>query len=270
MKVGVFVRLGTDIREKFAKIKGFGFDNCQLSGKDTSLYTDDMAELVKEASEEFGIEITAFWCSWSGPAVWNFTEGPTTLGIVPKQYREMRVRELKLGADFARKLGIVDVITHAGFLPECPTDPTYPDVLETVRDLAQYMKDQGQYFLFETGQETPTTLLRFIQECGTGNVGVNLDSANLILYGKANPIDSLDVIGKYVRGVHAKDGLYPTDGMHLGREVKVGEGKVNFPIFIAKLRELGYDGALTIEREISGDQQIKDIIDTKAYLEALI
>lgn len=270
MKVGVFVRLGTDIREKFAKIKEFGFDNCQLSGKDTSLYTDEMAELVKESAKEFGIEITAYWCSWSGPAVWNFTEGPTTLGIVPRQYRETRVRELKMGADFAKKLGVVDVITHVGFLPECPTDPTYHEILDTIRDLAQCMKDQGQYFLFETGQETPTTLLRFIQECGTGNVGVNLDSANLILYGKANPIDSLDVIGKYVRGIHAKDGLYPTDGMHLGREVKVGEGKVNFPAFVTKLKELGYDGALTIEREISGDQQIKDIIDTKVYLESLI
>ena len=192
------------------------------------------------------------------------------MGIVPPEYREQRVKELKLGADFAKKIGVTDVITHAGFLPECPTDPTYPEILETIRDLAQYMKDQGQYFLFETGQETPTTLLRFIEEVGTGNIGINLDSANLILYGKANPVDALDVIGKYVRGIHAKDGFYPTCGMKLGREVKVGEGKVNFPAFIAKLKEVGYDGALTIEREISGEQQRVDIIDTKAYLETLI
>lgn len=270
MKIGVQAFLGTDMREKFKKVRDMGFDNCQLTNWNKNLHTDEIAKLVNEAAEEFGIEITGYWCGWSGPSAWNFTEGPVTLGIVPPEYREMRVEELKRGADFAKKIGVVDVITHAGFLPECPTDPTYPEILETIRDLAQYMKDQGQYFLFETGQETPTTLLRFIENIGTGNLGINLDSANLILYGKANPVDALDVIGKYVRGIHAKDGFYPTNGMSLGHEVKVGEGKVNFPVFIKKLKECGYDGALTIEREISGDQQTKDIVETRDYLATLI
>ena len=270
MKIGVQAFLGADLKERFKKIKELGFDNCQLTNWNKALHTDEMAALVNEACEEFGIEVTAYWCGWSGPSAWNFTEGPTTLGIVPPEYREMRVEELKLGADFAKKIGVTDVITHAGFLPECPTDPTYPEILETLRDLCEYMKAQDQYFLFETGQETPTTLLRFIEAIGTGNIGINLDSANLILYGKANPVDALDVIGKYVRGIHAKDGFYPTNGMALGQEVKVGDGKVNFPVFVNKLKEVGYDGALTIEREISGEQQIKDIIETKSYLEKLI
>lgn len=270
MKVGVQAFLGTDMKEKFKKVRDMGFDNVQLTNWHKKYHTDEMAEIVNEAKEELGVEITGYWCGWSGPSAWNFTEGPTTLGIVPPEYRQMRVEELKLGADFAKKIGVADVITHAGFLPECPTDPTYPEIFETIKELAEYMKAQGQYFLFETGQETPTTLLRFIQNVGTGNLGINLDSANLILYGKANPIDALDVIGPYVRGIHAKDGFYPTDGMKLGREVKVGEGKVNFPVFIKRLKEVGYDGALTIEREISGDQQIKDIIDTRDYLNELI
>lgn len=269
MKIGVFVSLSTEIREKFRQLREMGFDNCQLKGN-VSLYSEEMAAAVREAASEYGITVTACWATWSGPAKWNFTEGPVTLGIVPREYRALRVEELKRGANFARMIGVTDVITHAGFLPECPTDPTYPEILDTIRDLAQYMKEQGQYFLLETGQETPTTLLRFIEACGTGNLGINLDSANLILYGKANPIDALDVIGPYVRGIHAKDGLYPQNGMYLGREVKVGEGKVNFPVFIQRLREVGYDGALTIEREISGEQQIRDIMDTKQYLEDLI
>lgn len=270
MKVGVIVPLGTDIEEKLKRIKEMGFNNCQISCYNVGLYTDEMAARVLSSAAENGIEITAFWCSWSGPKVWNFTEGPVTLGIVPPQYREMRLEEIKKGANFAKTLGVADIITHAGFLPESPTDPTYPEILETIKSLALYLKDNGQYFLFEAGQETPTTLLRFIEACDTGNMGVNLDCANLILYGKANPTDALDVIGKYVRGVHAKDGFYPTNGMELGREVKVGEGKVNFPLFIKSLKECGYDGAITIEREISGEQQVKDIKDTKAYLESLI
>ena len=108
-----------------------------------------------------------------------------------------------------------------------------------------------------------------IQDLGEDNLGVNLDPANLLMYGKANPVDALDVFGRYVRDVHMKDGLYPTDGDHLGKEVSLGEGKVNVPALVAKLKSIGYAGPLTIEREISGDQQIADIRKAIALLEPL-
>jgi sugar phosphate isomerase/epimerase len=90
------------------------------------------------------------------------------------------------------------------------------------------------------------------------------------MYGKANPVDALDVFGTYVRGVHAKDGEYPTDGRKLGVEKPLGEGRVNFPALLAKLDGLGFDGALTIEREISGPQQIADIRAGKQFLEGIL
>ncbi len=90
------------------------------------------------------------------------------------------------------------------------------------------------------------------------------------MYGKANPIDALDVVGRYVRGVHAKDGEYPTDGYSLGREMPMGQGRVGFPAFVAKLKEIGYDGALTIEREISGPQQKNDVLTANGMLLDLI
>ena len=113
-------------------------------------------------------------------------------------------------------------------------------------------------------------MLRCFEQVGTDNLGVNLDTANLILYGKANPVDALDVFGKYVRNLHAKDGLYPTNGHDLGTEMPVGQGKVDFPSLFQKLHALGYDGVVTIEREISGEQQTKDIMEAKAYLQAVI
>lgn len=126
----------------------------------------------------------------------------------------------------------------------------------------------------ETGQETPVTLKRAIQDIektlGKGNVGINLDPANLIMYGKANPVDALEVFGEYVRGIHGKDGMYPTDGHYLGAEMPLGQGKVNYPAFIAKLKEVGYDGDITIEREITGEEQKKDIMMAKEILEKLI
>ena len=99
---------------------------------------------------------------------------------------------------------------------------------------------------------------------------INLAPANLLMYGKANPVDALEVFGEYVMGIHGKDGKYPTDGHHLGDEVPLGQGKVNYPAFIAKLKEVGYEGDITIEREIDGDEQKKDIRMAKDLLDKLI
>ena len=180
------------------------------------------------------------------------------------------MQQLMRGCDFAAKLGITDVITHMGFIPENPNTTEYAEVVAAIRNLAEYFKSKGCWLLFETGQETPVTILRTIELVGTENLGINLDTANLILYGKANPVDALDVFGKYVRNTHMKDGCYPTDGISLGKEMPIGQGKVDFPALIQKLKELNYQGPLTIEREISGDQQTKDILEAKAYLESLL
>jgi sugar phosphate isomerase/epimerase len=162
------------------------------------------------------------------------------------------------------------VITHLGFIPENPSDPEFPQVVEAVRDVALHLRSLGLEFWFETGQETPVTMLRLIQAVGTPNLGINLDPANLILYGKANPVDALDVFGAHVRNIHAKDAFYPTDPMKLGREVKVGTGRVRFPDFVRRLNEIGFTGEFIIEREISGEEQKKDIRETVAYLESLL
>ena len=270
MKIGTLVYLTSDVDAVFAPVRDLGLDNCQLGCWEHSLMTDEIAEKIKETTKKYGITITAFWCGWSGPSVWDFFTGPHTLGIVPSAYRFIRCKELQNGSDFAKKIGVKNVITHLGFIPEVPTSTEYFEVLATVKKLVQYMDGNGQNFLFETGQETPVTLKRLIEDTGMKNVGINLDPANLIMYGKANPVDALEVFGEYVMGVHAKDGKYPTNINELGHETRIGEGKVNFPAFIAKLKEVGYDGAVTIEREISGEKQIKDIKASITYLNELI
>ena len=195
-------------------------------------------------------------------------------GLVPADYRAERVRMLLEGSDFAKKLGVTDFVTHVGYMPENPYDTNYQGTLNACKEVAERCKKNGQVFLFETGQETPVTLKRALQDIekdvGEGCVGVNLDPANLLMYGKANPVDALEVFGEYVRGVHGKDGKYPTDGHFLGEEVPIGQGKVNYPVFVERLKEVGYDGDITIEREISGVEQKKDILAGKEYLEQLI
>lgn len=271
MKIGVMIGHGmADIEESIRKVSELGLHSCQISNYDVSVYTPELAERIVSACKQYDVTISTFWAGWSGPACWNFTEGPVTLGLLPAAYRHRRVQELKASADFAKLLGVTQVATHAGFIPENPHDPQYPGMIDAIREVAQHMKENGQYFLFETGQETPVTLLRAIEDIGTGNLGINLDTANLILYGKAHPLDALEILGNYVMDVHVKDGRWPTDGWKLGCETALGDGLVNFPAVMKKLKALGYDGALTIEREISGEEQTKDILRAKALLESLM
>ena len=96
------------------------------------------------------------------------------------------------------------------------------------------------------------------------NVGVGLDTANLILYGKANPVDAIDILGPHIRSVHAKDGRWPTNPNELGEEVLIGKGLVDFPVVLRKLEALGYPGVITIERETNGPQQIADVRDEES------
>ena len=184
----------------------------------------------------------------------------------------MRIQNLCDGADFACKLGITDVVTHMGFIPENPNDPNFNTFCVAVRTVAEHLKKNGQYLLFETGQETPVTMLRCFEKVGTDNLGVNLDTANLILYGKANPVDALDVFGKYVRNLHAKDGRYPVNGHDLGMETPIGQGKVDFYGVFQGLRELGYQGDVIIERELAenSQEQMQGILDARNYLQGII
>ena len=270
MKVGVIISITNDMDAEFKKVHDLGLSTCQLAGWEQGRFTDQNAQQIVAASRKYGVEITAFWCGWEGPAVWDLIDGPLTLGLVPPAFRQDRLKMLMRGADFSVKIGVKDMVTHVGFIPENPNDPDYKSLVTVLRYLASYCRQRELHFLFETGQETPVTVLRAIEDIGLDNVGVNLDPANLILYGKGNPVDALDVFGRYVRGVHAKDGMYPTSGRFLGKEVALGAGKVNVPALVAKLAALGYDGALTIEREISGDEQVKDIQMAKSMLEKLI
>jgi len=258
LKLGVIVSLERGPEEAIARVSRHGLPTCQVSCWQPDILTEDVAKNLRRVSRDSSVDVTTIWTGLPG-AIWNFVDGPRTIGLVPAETREVRVRILKKGSDFARHVGVASVTTHVGFIPENPLDALYLGLLECVREVAAHCRTAGQEFWFESGQETPVTLLRTIEDSQAENLGVNLDPANLILYGKANPVDALDVIGKYVRGVHAKDGLYPTNGRELGKETPLGEGKVNYPVLVPKLKSLGFTGALTIEREISGPQQLEDI-----------
>ncbi|MBZ5670071.1 MAG: sugar phosphate isomerase/epimerase [Acidobacteriia bacterium] len=267
LRLGLIVSVEEDADKALKLVHDLGIPTCQASTDD---FSDRVYTALKDAIEKYGIEVTAINSSGGPPNVYDFYQGPLTIGVVPRKYRQQRIDNFRRASDFAKRLGVPAFHTHYGFIPENPNDPEYPGVVEALRQVATHLKGNGQMMLYETGQETPITMLRAITDVGLDNQFVNLDTANLILYGKGNPLDALDVLGKLVRGVHAKDGLFPTDPKRLGEEVPIGQGKANFPRLIPRLKQMGYTGALTIEREISGPKQLEDLKKEKAYLEKLI
>ena len=273
MKIGIKTGLNPNnrnLKQQFQEMVNMGILSCQLGVDPVATVCENAkenAQYVLDCVRETGVTISSVWAGWSGPREWNFSLGPETLGLVPTAYRTMRYEEMLRASEFTEMIGVENMVTHVGFIPENMNDPLFAGTVGVLSNLCKIMKERGQYFLFETGQETPVTLLRTIEAIGTGNLGVNLDTANLILYGKANPVDALDVFGKYVRDTHCKDGFYPTCGSELGREVRMGDGKVDFYGVIKGLHELGYQGPLTIEREILGEEQIRDILHAKKMLE---
>lgn len=254
--------------ERFSKVRELGFSACFLSlDKYLGSFTPALANQYRDLLAKNQLTATTVEVVGPPPLVWDFTHGPSTIGLVPPGTRAARIDALRQVSDFAKLVGIPQVQTHCGFIPENPADPLYQPTVEAIRTVAKHCAGNGQQFLMETGQETPITMLRALRDVNMPNLGVGLDTANLVLYGKANPVEAIDVLGPHIKAVHAKDGLWPTDPDKLGEEVLMGKGVVDFPKVFTKLRHLGYTGAVSIERETSGAQQIEDVRQEKAFLE---
>jgi L-ribulose-5-phosphate 3-epimerase len=270
MKLGVMLPLDGEIADWLSELRGWNIPTCQLVCRSEGILTPDTAELLRRLAAEHGIEITALWSLTRGPKVWDFHTGPLVIGIVPRAYRWERMTQILAAAAFAQSIGVRHIATHAGFIPENPSDANYREVVAAIQFLAARLADTGQSLLLETGEETPVTLKRTIDDAAARNVGVNFDPANLLMYGTANPLDAVDLLGPHIMGMHAKDGEYPTDGRRLGVEKPLGEGKVDFPRLIEKLKAAGYEGPVTIEREIEGPGQKRDILAAARLLGKLL
>lgn len=256
---------GNNPETEFKQIKEIGFSHCQLSVIE---YTPELAKGMRAAIKKYQVYPTSLICMGPGDHVWNFTEGPSTIGLIPTEFREARIKRLHEGIDFCKEVGIPAVHAHFGFIPENPKDAVYIEFIKIMKEIGTYALQRGVDIYFETGQETPITLLRAIQDIGTGNLFINCDVANLVMYGKSNSLDGLKVLSKYVKAIHAKDGEYPTNPYLLGNEVPIPQGKVNFPAVVAYLKEINYTGNITIEYELA-ENNYDYILKTRAYLEQL-
>jgi len=271
MEFGLIVGIARDPSESFKKVADLGIPTCQLNGSGEPLMRGEYPdpEKMRAAADAAGVRVSSVFLVWEGQK-YNNIDGPATMGLVPPNLRAERVKSGKALSDWAKRMGVNSITCHIGFIPDDENDPIYPGFIDTMRDFGEYCAKNDQIFCFETGQELASTLKRTILDIGTGNMFVNLDPANLILYGKSNPLDAVEIFGEYVRGLHAKDGVWPNRDESLGHETALGEGAVNFELLIPRLKAKGFTGPLTIEREISGPQQRTDILKAMKLLEPML
>lgn len=193
-----------------------------------------------------------------------------TGGLDPDARLEERMGIVRQTVAANAMLGVPLLSMHIGFIPEDPGSPHYRKLLERGRQAAHLAGQSQVNLLFETGQETAPTLVKFLKDLDCPNVGVNFDPANLILYGKGDPSEAVRLLKGSVRHVHAKDATASArPGVEWGTEAVLGAGQVNFPVFLKALKEIGYAGPLAIERE-AGSDRIGDILKGRKFLEGLM
>lgn len=250
--VGVFASIDAGLGVKLEVVRDLGIKTVQLHTPHKESRTPEKAREFLDKLADYGITITAVFCGFEGESYETIKITAETVGLIPKATRVERLRETREIADFAKLLGVDAIGSHIGFVPHDKNDPDYPGVVEMIKDLCDYLAKNGQRLHLETGQEPADALLEFIADVGAENLFINFDPANLILYGMGDPIESLKKVGSKVRSIHCKDALATkgTPGVDWGQEVPFGTGEVGAETFLKTLRDIGYDGPLTIEREI--------------------
>ena len=269
LALGVMLDVGENPLERVKHVRQMGFPTVQMGVPPPKFATEEAKAELRAALAEAGVIVTTVFCGFAGESYADIPTVRRTVGLVPKETRAVRLDRAREIAQFAKDIGSPRIAIHIGFVPEEPDDPDYPACVETLRQLADHAGSLGLQVTLETGQETASTLKRFIQDSRRDNVKVNFDPANMILYGSGDPIEALDHVGQWVVGTHCKDGKWPTEEGQLGHEVPLGQGDVGIEQFVTKLFNLGYRGPLTIEREITGEQQTRDILMAKELLEGI-
>ncbi len=199
-----------------------------------------------------------------------------------------RIEKTKAIVDLAVEFGTKVVTTHIGVIPEDKQNPRYEVMLKALTECGLYAKEKGVTLAIETGPEKAKTLLAFLKDT-KGGVGVNLDPANFTMVTGQDAVEAEYLLKDYIVHTHAKDGIMldknqdPTEVYHafaVGgvdalnacegfQEVPLGEGQVHWENYIKALKEIGYDGFLTIEREC-GDEPEKDIEKAVSFLKNMI
>jgi sugar phosphate isomerase/epimerase len=265
LEIGVMFWAGRDPHETLRELKSLGV-RCGQIGILGDLPLGGAAPAWKQALADENFTVATVFAAYIGESYADIPTVQQTVGFVPPATRAARELRTLAVSDFAAAAGVPGIATHIGFVPEDRSSEDYIAVREMVRRVCDHAAGHGQTFALETGQESAPVLLEFLKDTNRPNLRINFDPANMILYGTGDPIAALDLLAPHVITVHCKDGDWPPkETPHdtpdaLGQEKPLGQGAVGIERFIKKLKEIGYQGSLTIEREASDPvERLRDI-----------
>lgn len=272
-KIGVIVdsfRVG--IREGLKKAKEVGADGVQIwavrGEMDPGNLTAAARKELKDYIDSLGLEISALCGDLGGH------------GFQDKEANPEKMEKSKRILELAKDLGTGIVTTHIGIVPEDENSPVYEEMLRACEELGRFAESMDAYFAIETGPETASHLKSFLDKLSTKGVAVNFDPANMVMVTGDDPVQGVYTLKEYIVHTHVKDGIRfrevdpravygavgykPMDHDKIKqmvsngeffKEVPLGEGKVDFDAYFAALKNIGYTGYLTIEREVGGQPE---------------
>ena len=237
--------------------------------------TEEKKAEFKAVLKETGLEVSALCGDMHGH------------GFEREEENAIKVEKTKQIIDLAVEFNTKVVTTHIGVIPDDENDNQFKVMLKALTEIGKYAKSKGVMMAIETGPEKASTLLKFVSKT-EGGVGVNLDPANFVMVTGQDPVEAVYMLKDYIVHTHLKDGKrlkvvdpkiiynhFAEGGIEALNvadffiETPVGEGDVDFTAYVKALKDIGYDGYFTIERE-TGPDPIKDIALARDYIKKLI
>ncbi|MGD0767505.1 MAG: sugar phosphate isomerase/epimerase family protein [Tepidisphaeraceae bacterium] len=254
-----------DVPDLVQMVRDLGLSHLHLALAPLLAMDDEKKRLELGHLWSSGLSVTAGMIGFPGEDYSSIARIRLTGGFAPDDAWPSR-RQLTLQAGkLAQELGLAILTTHVGFIPQS-NHADYPKLLGRVAEVAAALAESGITLAMETGQETASELLQFLNDLPARNVAVNFDPANMILYGVGDPIDAIHTLDRHIRHVHVKDAIASAKpGLDWGRQTPVGCGQVDFEEFFLALHDVGYAGPLAIEQE-SGKRRLDDV---RAAIETL-
>lgn len=258
---------------KVKEVGATGFQMYSTNGENSpeNLTKDKRKELLKYIKDN-GLVVSAI-CGDLGQGFGNPEKNPA---LIEKSKRIM---------ELAKDMETDVVTTHIGVVPSDESNLRYEIMHKACRELAEAADSMEAHFAVETGPETAITLKKFLDSLNSKGVAVNLDPANLVMVTGDDPVKAVYTLRDYIVHTHAKDGvkLYhkdseviygvtKDDALVTGpsfREEALGNGSVDFDNYLKALHDIGYNGFLTIEREVGADP-IGDITRSVVFLKEKI
>ena len=208
LPLGVVTNIYQGPLASFERVLSLGLHACQLNNPpDEYVYggrSGELTQKVKDAIKKTGIKISSVFFMSGDGLVWDLIDGPKTLGLVPEETRALRIVHGCTVSNWAKNIGVDVVTSHIGFIPVDATSLQYKRFIKMMKSFVTFCKSNGQLFAFETGQESPEILRRVIDDIGMDNVRVNLDAANILMYGMGKPLEAVELLGEFVINTHCR------------------------------------------------------------------